>query len=40
MNVNCAVLVIADNMSFCGILGTWIIERNLNEGALILLEEK
>jgi hypothetical protein len=40
MNTNCVVLLIADKMSFCGILGRWIIERNLNKDVLILLEEK
>jgi hypothetical protein len=40
MNTTYAVLVIADKMSFCVILGTWLIERNLNKDVLILLEEE
>jgi hypothetical protein len=40
MNTNCAVLVIADKMSFCGRLGILIIKSNLNKSVLILLEEK
>jgi hypothetical protein len=40
MNTNYAVFVIADKISFCGILGILIIKRNLNKGVLILVEEK
>jgi hypothetical protein len=40
MNTNCVVLLIGDKMSFCGILVTWIMKRNLNKDVLILLEEK
>jgi hypothetical protein len=40
MNTNYAILVNADKMSFCGMLGILIIKRNLNKGVLILVEEK
>jgi hypothetical protein len=40
MNTNYALLVIADKMSFCGILGVLIIKGKLNLDVLILVEEK
>jgi hypothetical protein len=39
MNTNCAILVIADKISHCGILDILIIKRKLN-GAMIRLVEK
>jgi hypothetical protein len=40
MNTNYAILVIADKISYCEIVGILIIKRNLNKDVLILLEEK
>jgi hypothetical protein len=40
MNTDYAILVIADKITFCGILCILIIKRKLNEDVSILLEEK
>jgi hypothetical protein len=40
MNADCGILVIADKISHCGILGILIIERKLNKDVLIILVEK
>jgi hypothetical protein len=40
MNTNCAILVIADEISCRGIFGILIIKRKLNTDVLIMLEEK
>jgi hypothetical protein len=40
MNAKYAILVIADEISFCGILGILIIKRKLIKDVLILLVEE
>jgi hypothetical protein len=40
MNTNYAILVIANEITFCGILGILIIKRKLNEDVLVLLVKK
>jgi hypothetical protein len=40
MNTKYAILVIADKISYCGVLGILIIRRKLNKDVMILLVEK
>jgi hypothetical protein len=40
MNTNCAIFVIADKISHCGMLGILIIRRKLTNDVMIGLDEK